>query len=88
MGLSIWKMARNPPAMQELQETQVQSLGQEDPQEEEWQPTLVFLPGEPHGLQEHPGSLKSMGVRKNHTQLKQVSSVQKTCPLQGSVMEI
>ena len=35
MGLSIWKTARSPPAVQELQETQVQSLGQEDPQEEE-----------------------------------------------------
>ena len=27
----------------------VQSLGQEDPLEEEWQPTPVFLPGESHG---------------------------------------
>ena len=26
----------------------VQSLGQEDPLEEEWQPTPVFLPGESH----------------------------------------
>ena len=28
-----------------MRETQVQSLGQEDP----WQPTPVFLPGESHG---------------------------------------
>ena len=28
---------------------QVRSLGQEDPLEKEWQPTLVFLPGESHG---------------------------------------
>ena len=28
---------------------QVQSLGQEDPLEKEWQPTPVFLPGEFHG---------------------------------------
>ena len=26
-----------------IQETQVQSLGQEDPLEKKWQPTLVFL---------------------------------------------
>ena len=28
----------------------VQSLGWEDPRRRAWQPTLVFLPGEPHGL--------------------------------------
>ena len=32
--------------MQEMQEMWVQSLGQEDPLEEE--PTLVFLPGKSH----------------------------------------
>ena len=30
-------------------ETQVRSLGQEDPLERKWQPTPVFLPGESHG---------------------------------------
>ena len=30
-------------------ETRVQSLGQEDPLEKEWQPTPVFLPGKSHG---------------------------------------
>ena len=30
-------------------ETQVQSLGGEDPLERKWQPTPVFLPGESHG---------------------------------------
>ena len=39
-------VVKNLPAMQE---TQVQSLGQGDPLEEGKQPTLVFLPGEPHG---------------------------------------
>ena len=39
----------NLPVMQETQEMQVQSLGQEDPLEEVWQPTPVFLPGESHG---------------------------------------
>ena len=32
-----------------MQETQVRSLGWEDPLEKEMQPTPVFLPGESHG---------------------------------------
>ena len=32
-----------------MQETWVLSVGQEDPLEEAWQPTLVSLPGESHG---------------------------------------
>ena len=32
-----------------VQETQVQSLGWEDPLEQEWQLTPVFLPGKFHG---------------------------------------
>ena len=32
-----------------IQETQVQSLGREDPWRRTWQPTPVFLPGEAHG---------------------------------------
>ena len=32
-----------------MQETQVQSLGQEDPWEREWLPTPVFLLGKFHG---------------------------------------
>ena len=39
-------MLKNLPAMQE---TQVRSLGQEDPLEEEMTTTLVFLPGKSHG---------------------------------------
>ena len=35
--------------MQETEESQVQSLGQEDPWRRRWQSTLVFLPGESHG---------------------------------------
>ena len=30
-----------------IQETQVQSLGWEDPRRRNWQPTPVFLPGNP-----------------------------------------
>ena len=34
------------PSMWELQETQVRSLGREDPWRRAWQPTPVLLPGE------------------------------------------
>ena len=37
------QMVKNMPAMQE---TQVQSLGREDPWQRKWQPTSVFLPEE------------------------------------------
>ena len=39
-------MIKNLPA---VQETRIQSLGQEDPWRREWQLTPVFLPGESHG---------------------------------------
>ena len=39
-------MVKNPPAMQE---TQVRSMGQEDPLEKGMQPTPVFLPREFRG---------------------------------------
>ena len=39
-------MVKNLPAKQE---TQVRSLGQEDPLEKEMAPTPVFLPGKSHG---------------------------------------
>ena len=43
----VAQKVKNLPAMQE---TQVQSLGREDPLERrEWLPTPVFLPGELHG---------------------------------------
>ena len=41
----VAQMAKSLPVMQE---TCVQSLGQEDPLRREWQPTPVFLPGESH----------------------------------------
>ena len=40
---------KNSPAIQETQETQVQSLGWEDPLEEEMATHSVFLPGKSHG---------------------------------------
>ena len=43
------QQVKNLPAMQEVQETWVRSLGQDQPPEEEMQPTPVFLPGKFHG---------------------------------------
>ena len=42
----VAQMVKNLPA---TQETQVRSLGQEDPQRRKWQPTPVFLPGKSYG---------------------------------------
>ena len=42
----VAQLVKKPPAMQE---TQVQALGQEDPQRKEWRLTPIFVPGEPHG---------------------------------------
>ena len=53
----VVQMLKNLPAMQE---TQVQSLGREDPLRGKWQPTAVFLPGEFLGPEE-PGRLQSQG---------------------------
>ena len=46
-----------------MQETQVQFLGREDPLEEEWHPTPVFLPGE-FPWTEEPGRLQSIGLQR------------------------
>ena len=40
---------KNPPATQETQEMQVQSLSWEDPWSRKWQPTPIFLPEKSHG---------------------------------------
>ena len=53
-GLPWWdQKVKNLPAMRE---TWVRSLGWEDPLEEAWQPTPVFLPGESPWTEE-PGGL-------------------------------
>ena len=52
-------MVRNLPAMRE---TWVRSLSWEEPLEE-WQPTPVFLPGEPLWTEE-PEGLQSMGSQR------------------------
>ena len=46
LGESVIK---NPPAVQETQETQVWSLGLEDPLGRKWHPIPVILPGKSHG---------------------------------------
>ena len=43
------QQVKNPPAMQETQETRIWSLSGEDPWRRAWQPTVVFLPGKSHG---------------------------------------
>ena len=53
-------MVKNLPA---VQETQVRSLGWEDPLEESMATTPVFLPGESPWTEE-PGGLPSMGLQR------------------------
>ena len=55
-GLPSDSVVKNPPAMQKLQEMQVQSLGREDPLEEGMQSIPVFLPGELHGQMNQEGN--------------------------------
>ena len=48
----VAQRVENLPAMQE---TQVQSLGRDDPWRREWLPTPVFLPGESRGQRSQAG---------------------------------
>ena len=48
---------KNLPAKQEMQETQVQSLGWEDPWRRKWQSAPVSLPGKSHGQRSLAGSI-------------------------------
>ena len=58
-------MVKNLP---EMQETSVQSLVRKIPWRREWQPTPVFLPGEPHGQRSlvgySPGGCKALDTTK------------------------
>ena len=59
-------MVKNPPAKQELQEMQVQSLGQEDPLEKEMVTHSSILAWRIPWM-EKPGRLQSMGsLRVGH----------------------
>ena len=49
LGFLDGSAVKNPPAMQEPQETQVESLSQEDSLEGGHGPIPIFLPGESHG---------------------------------------
>ena len=63
LGFPGFSVVKNPPAMQELQETPVQSLGQEEPLEEGMaahSSTLAWrIP-----KTEEPGGLQSMGSQR------------------------
>ena len=65
-GFPNSSVGKSLPAMKEIQKTQVQPLGGEDPLEEGMQPTLVFLPRESHGQR----SLAASMVAKSWTRLK------------------
>ena len=56
----VTQVVKYPPAMWE---TQVRSLGWEDPWRRKWQPTPVFLSGESPWTDE-PGGLQSMGLQR------------------------
>ena len=68
-----------------MQETRVRSLGQQNPWRREWQPTLVFLPGEFYGQRSLAGynllSCKDLDMTEQlkHTQgqfyIKKISSL-------------
>ena len=67
-GFPGGSVVKNPPAMQETQEMQVQSLGWEDPLEKEMAPHSSILAWEIPWTEE-PGGLQSMGSQKCWTQL-------------------
>ena len=56
-------VVKHPAAMHETQEVWVQSLGWEDPLEEQMQPTPLFLPGESHG-QRNLGGYSPWGLQR------------------------
>ena len=59
------QLVKNLPAMEETQETWIQSLGRTDPLEEEMS-TPVFLPGESHG-QRSLGGYSPRGCKESDT---------------------
>ena len=63
MGFPGGSVVKNPPAMQETQEMQVQSLGQEDPLEKEVATHSSILAWEIPWTEE-PGGLPSMGLHR------------------------
>ena len=70
MASLVAQMVQNLPA---VQETEVQSLGQEDPMEKEMATHSSILPGESHG-QRSPGY--SHRVTRSQTRLKALSMLE------------
>ena len=66
MGFPSDSVVKNPPAMQEAQETRVQSLGREDPLEKEMTAHSSILAWEIPWTEE-PGGLQSMGLQESDT---------------------
>ena len=64
-GFPSGSVAENPPAVQEMQEMQVRSLGQEDPPEKELAAHSSILAGKiPWTKEEEPGRLQSVGSHR------------------------
>ena len=63
MGFPVGSVVKNPPAMQEIQETLVQSLGQEDPLEES-RATHSSILAWRIPWAEDPGGLESIGSQR------------------------
>ena len=68
MGFPGSSAVKNRPAMQELQEMWIQSLGREDPLEEDMATHSSFLAWRIPWMEE-PGGLQSRGAAKTWTQL-------------------
>ena len=79
-GFRAGSVVKNLPALQEMQKTQVQSLGREIPWRRAWHPTPVFLPEKPHGQRSPAGG--SLKGHKSWTQLSEYTCRRafRTCP--------
>ena len=62
--LMVAQMVKNLPA---VQETWVQSLGQEDPLEKGMASTPLFLPGEFHGQRTWEATVHTQGLKESDT---------------------
>ena len=64
VGFPSGSVIKNPPAMQESQETQVRSMGQEDPLEEGMATHSSILARKKTSWTEEPGRLQFMGSQR------------------------
>ena len=79
------QQVKNLPAMQDTQEMGVRSLGREDPLEEDWQPTAVFLLGESHGQRSLVGYSLKGSQRVGHDWMpKHRTAISQFVPLSPS----